>query len=426
MTGPLGELIADRLTSMGIAVPRNRFTGPQLEAWLSRLAEPQPDLDEPRNLENRALFLRVSETLREVLLECQARVFAGTPDWWLLKLVGYLHHTNTTAITFNYDTLIESAVDLSRLFDNDLHLVSGSHLLRGLPPLRLPEPGGLRFGQSRASTFRYLKLHGSLDTFWIPNDATGATIGRLAFQSGWGRTAGESDERRRELLPGTSPFIVPPAATKSSFYSNPLTRELWQSAARELADADEVALIGYSLPATDLVTSGMLADTLSQDTRVTVVNPSPASIVTRLLDLGISPGNVATLDGDECVQAYVNHLESELSPQIDATADRDVQLAVGTGGREHAVIGPIDPSTHGVVRLAAASIHSNAGRDPSLRITLNDLLQHSPVNSIQIDYGEGRVCSVAATRLVPGPSGAPEYLVLTPTIIPAELPNSDS
>ena len=79
MTGRLGELIADRLTSTGLAVPRNKFSGPQLEAWLSRLAEPQPDLDEPRNLENRALFLRVSQTLREVLLECQDRVFSERP-----------------------------------------------------------------------------------------------------------------------------------------------------------------------------------------------------------------------------------------------------------------------------------------------------------------------------------------------------------
>ncbi len=391
---------------------------------LSRLAEPQPDLDEPRTLENRALFLRVSEILREVLLECQARVFAGPPDWWLLKLVGILHHTNTTTITFNYDTLIESTIDASRLFDADLHRVRGSHLLRGLPPLRLPDPGGLRFGPARASTFRYLKLHGSLDTFWIPNDVTGATIGRLALQGGWGRPTAESDDRRRELLPGTSPFIVPPAATKSAFYGNPLTRELWQSTARELGDADEVALIGYSLPATDLVSSGMFADTLAQDTRVTVVNPSPDLIVHRLVDLGVSPDDVTTVDGDGCVQSYVNRLESELRPPFDAGVPGDVQLAIGTGGREHAVIGPIHPTDHGVIRLAAASIHSDAGRDPDLRVTLKEILHHGPIRTIEIDYGDGRISAVASTRVAQGPSGAPEYVVLTPTVIPQDLPSS--
>ena len=426
MAGHLGELIADSLTSTGVTVPRNKFTGPQLEAWLSRLAEPQPDLDEPRNLENRALFLRVSEILREVLLECQARVLAGTPNWWLRKLVGYLHHTNTTTITFNYDTLIESTVDLSGLFDGDLHRVNGNHLLRGLPPLRLPDPGGLRFGAPPASTFHYLKLHGSLDTFWIPNDATGATIRRIALQSRWGRPTIESDERRRELLPGTSPFIVPPAATKSAFYGNPLTRELWQSAARELRDADEVALVGYSLPATDLVTSGMVADTLAQNTRITVVNPSPDSIVDRLIDLGVSSDDISKIDGDNCVETYINRLESELRPHLDTTVSGDVQLAVGTGGREHAVIGPIDPSARGVARLAVASIHSEAGRDPAQRITLDDLLQHGPVKTIEIDYGDGRLSAVAQTRVAPGPSGAPEYLLLTPTIIPPDLPPDGS
>src|SRR4051794_24562958 len=211
MTGPLGELIAERMTSNGVTVPRNNFTGPQLEAWLSRLAEPQPDLDEPRNLENRALFLRVSETLREVLLECQAQVLTGEPHWWLRRLVGYLHHTRTTTITFNYDTLLESTVDTGRLRDADLNLVRGKHLLRGLPPLREPEPTGLRFGEANASTFHYIKLHGSLDAFWIPNDATGTTIASLPLQSSWGLPTHESAERRRELVPGTSPFIVPPA-----------------------------------------------------------------------------------------------------------------------------------------------------------------------------------------------------------------------
>lgn len=421
MTGPLGKLIAERLASKGVIVPRNSFTGPQLEAWLSRLAEAQPDLDEPQNLDNRALFLRVSDTLREVLLECQSRVLIDRPPWWLQKLAGCLHHTDTTTITFNYDTLLESTVSASNLFDREHHRVTGHHLLRGLPPLRLRESGGFSIPPARASTFHLLKLHGSLDTFWIPNDASGATIARLSLGGTWGNPRPESDELRRELLPGTSPFIVPPAAIKSAFYGNPLTRELWQSAARALADADEVALIGYSLPATDLVTSGMFADTLAEETRVVVVvNPDPEPIVDRLTDLGVPRDNITSVNGDDCVEAYGDQLEQEFTPELDPTL-LDIDVAVGNSGREHAVVGPASRPTHGVVRLTAASIHSDEARDPNLRVPLSELLRDGGATSIEIDYGKGRLSRVASVSVAPDPSGAPGYVVLTPTVIPGDL-----
>jgi len=70
MTDTPAGLVMDRLRADGIAAPHGPFTSSGFDAWLSRLAEPQPDLDDAENWENRALFLRVSRGLRHVMLEC--------------------------------------------------------------------------------------------------------------------------------------------------------------------------------------------------------------------------------------------------------------------------------------------------------------------------------------------------------------------
>lgn len=100
MTNRLADLVMDRLRADGFTVPHRQFTGSRFEAWLSRLAEPQPDLDDADNLENRALFLRVSQALRRVMLECQQDTFKDAPPWWLRRLVGSLHYSNSTVLTF--------------------------------------------------------------------------------------------------------------------------------------------------------------------------------------------------------------------------------------------------------------------------------------------------------------------------------------
>jgi hypothetical protein len=151
----------------------------------------------------------------------------------------------------------------------------------------------------------------------------------------------------------------------------------------------------------------MFADTIAQNTRVTVVNPWPDLVVERLVDLGVSPNEVATVNGTDCVETYVNHLESELKPQVDITTASNIQLAVGTGGREHAIVGPIAATGQGIARLTVASIYSEAGRDPSLRTTLDDLLRLGDLNTIEIDYGDSHISTVAQRRVIPGPSGTP-------------------
>lgn len=183
MTNTLAGLVMDCLRADGVAAPDVPFTGSGFEAWLSRLAEPQPDLDDAENLENRALFLRVSRALRHVMLECQRDTFNDAPPWWLRRLVGALHYSDSTVLTLNYDTLIEATVGEVGLFDEHSRRVSADDIVRNMPRLvHAPTgSGGIRFGPGSARSFRYIKLHGSLDTFWVDGDAAGETIARWAI-----------------------------------------------------------------------------------------------------------------------------------------------------------------------------------------------------------------------------------------------------
>lgn len=46
-------------------------------------------------------------------------------------------------------------------------------------------------------------------------------------------------------------MIVPPAAVKSPYYKNRTLQELWRLAAEALSQAEELVMMGFSLPQTD-------------------------------------------------------------------------------------------------------------------------------------------------------------------------------
>jgi hypothetical protein len=107
----------------------------------------------------------------------------------------------------------------------------------------------------------------------------------------------DEDSARERLLPGRKPFIVPPLATKSVFYDNPVTVQLWRYAKRVLAFQPtrqplRVSLLGYSLPLTDLVTSSLLRETLVEIGRgmpvqIDVANIDCDTVCEHLRQLGI-------------------------------------------------------------------------------------------------------------------------------------------
>lgn len=303
LTDELGTEVLRRVPSLRSRAVRG-FSDGSFETLMSRMAEPQPDLTDVVNAENRALFTASTVALQQVLLEHEARALTMPIPDWLHSLVRTLHVTQSDVITFNYDTLFERATVSSGCWDHALNVPANTEsILLGLPPA----PSAF-LSSEEVSTLRLMKLHGSLDAFWVRGDTAGSTILRIPGNRRWdSRTA--SDARHERIAPGREPFIVPPASAKSAFYNNPITRQLWRDAAAALKGADQAALIGYSLPLTDLVTAGMISDCLAPSAKtVHVVNVEPEPVRERLAKLGIARSRTTPHSGVDCVEHFARFL----------------------------------------------------------------------------------------------------------------------
>ena len=278
-------------------------TGADLERWLSRIAEPQPFLDEASNAIGQVDFIVATKIIQQVLVDSQEKVTRGDMPKWLGTLARILHNSRSRVITFNYDTLLEQA--LSRVLTDDL-----SELYSGPIPVQ-PEFHGDRVptigvrswrGQVQQEfvqepSIRLIKLHGSVDAWWVPNDETGATIGTFRPLP-WGEPA-----RREQWDPdfqpsGRQPFIIPPVSSKSPFYRNPVTRHLWRDAAEALMNGDRISIVGYSVPLTDLTTANMLEHTIgrldksNRDRQIDVVDPYPKAALDSLAGIGVPQSRI--------------------------------------------------------------------------------------------------------------------------------------
>lgn len=328
------------------------------EGWLSLLAEGVPYLGETGNLELRAHFSRLQDAIGQLLVERERELATKAWPEWLPGLLAVWAKRSTTVITFNYDTLIERALDAGLVptalasdhgsqTDGQAELVvvpaarftsatlNASAVLANQPPLA-PDPPPLQ-----VAGFRLLKLHGSLDWWHVPGDPSDMTLQRAGTGCG-PADAGGGDGEVDRALPGRERFLVPPLVGKSRWFSSPLLRHLWQQAFRALSRAKRIAVVGYSLPVADLVTAGMLEASLrgrADQVEMSVVNLCPEAVAQRLIALGADQARLCCVKqvadyarkciDDEAARA-VEGLRQILQPIAGQVDNEIVWLVVGS------------------------------------------------------------------------------------------------
>lgn len=320
------------------------------EAWLSELAGDQPYLSDAENAQNHAAFLMFSQAIADILGDRVDRVLRQSYPEWLLALVSAWHHSRATVITFNYDPLVECFVQTpTRILGDPNHYgqvwngVNWTELSGGLPAWA---PGDARLASTRVDTFRLLKLHGSLNWYWRAGDESGVSVARRSLPGHFGNPAPYTDEDRRREVPGRTPFVVPPAAAKSQYYANPITKEMWSQAYERLQAADRLFIVGYSLPATDTTFSNMLRLSLqSREVEVVVSDFAPSPVVERLMALGIEPGQIRIAgEGKSAVPSLVDEWAGALSVEalrvLASIEDQDTRLLLAWG--DSAAYAPVE------------------------------------------------------------------------------------
>jgi hypothetical protein len=225
--------------------------------------------------------------------------------------------------------------------------------------------------------------------------------------------------------------VVPPAATKSHFYRNLGTREIWQQAYAALRTAKRLILVGYSLPVADLTIGGMLEDAASgRSLEVMIVNPSPEPVSDRLLGLGVSHDRIECRSGEACVEQFANEyadLQARIllgSLKSTVTPDNPGLLLAGWGSdvdmhreRIQPVVHISPPDYDGDIVVHAPTESTPISPDATM---IPRLLEHIS-NAVRIlaEARDGRRMPIVDVRLRP-PTRPGELTSIT--LVPAGRP----
>jgi hypothetical protein len=267
----LSAAVIGELSANGLPMPPGYGTPVEgdFERWLSYLVDSPPWLTQGQQERNHASFSEIASAVSAVLNAVQFRAAGDPQPAWLPQLVTHWQNTNAAVITFNYDVLVELAW---------LELFGGPHVpwshLYAVP--LSPAAGrtsGILGGDRPVGGMRLLKLHGSLNWFYSGSGSPpGDTVYDIGITGGWSIT-GVAPRYDKYDVADKQPFIVPPAAVKNPYYANQALQGQWRLAAEAIKEADDVVIMGFGLPPSDLLVSSMLATLITPDHTVFPVSP---------------------------------------------------------------------------------------------------------------------------------------------------------
>ena len=224
------------------------------EDWLTLRLGELPFLEGHVNKMRRAEAERVIAEIAGILDDHVAEASATECPLWLRQLILLWHSERAIVITFNYDTLLEQAINLVRPVINGTPLattVYADQVVFPAPPAP-PAEYMIDTASHNAQSFQILKLHGSLNWYWAAGDLTGSTLVRLREKRVLGRApiTIDYDFAGAKTL---DRYLIPPVTSKDAYYNSYLSHSLWRSASDAIRLAPRITLMGYSMPANDRV-----------------------------------------------------------------------------------------------------------------------------------------------------------------------------
>ena len=260
----MSEVLRDRVK----CPPRAGSLTKNVEQLMTYLSQPHPWLAEPDNLENRAAFLRLTREIGSLLEDRTRKAVTESCPEFLQALVNYWHETQAVVITFNYDTLIERAIQ-------HIEPEPGDHLApENIYPTPMEDPrrGSAIVGPTSRTSFKLHKLHGSVN--WYYSGAStyfGETIYSVPVAK-WGDLDNRIERQAQEAASDKVPLIIPPTTEKVGYFQHETIRLIWSKAGEALSSANHLYCVGYSLPETDLSIRFLLKSLLPEKTKLSIVD----------------------------------------------------------------------------------------------------------------------------------------------------------
>ena len=223
------------------------YASGNVETLLSYYAIPSPH-DDPVELLRKRQVTALLEISIGDLLQVREQEGAGlglNPSG--AKLILKWHERRSHVLTTNYDTLVERiASEIVFATDGGNNYSLRYEDLYPIPiSSALTRDGGTVLGSSYPDTFTLYKLHGSTTWYKSPTESIFDPIYGLSHEQ-------LVNPRYQKFIVDKGRFIVPPVYDKSSLLNHESIRNLWLQAKNQaLRKADNLYIIGYSLPETD-------------------------------------------------------------------------------------------------------------------------------------------------------------------------------
>lgn len=345
VTDELGALVKEQLNG---AVEMNLRPGQTFEEWFTLQTTSLPFLEGHRNARRLADAERVVAQIAEILDERTEMATVSNPPLWLQQIIAIWDAERATVITFNYDTLIERAINTSPIpvidQTGEPDLRRGDHVAFPAPNATTPQYFSDFFIPVPGETLQLIKLHGSLNWYWKSGDPTGATLVRLRETRKYDQESAATTLEDPSGIETLDRYLIPPLTSKDGYYSSYLAGTLWRTARKRLEASTSVTFIGYSLPLEDRVTNQLFAESIHAS-EVTLVNLEASSTSThprvtdRLELIGLPP--TAVWPGVTCVRDFVasrvrelsDELRDELLRSLPTRPSADVVVLLASNGR---------------------------------------------------------------------------------------------
>lgn len=296
------------------------------EDWLSTASQEMPYLDSPDNRQRTADLQLVLSLIATVLEKCSQSL--KTVPYWAEALIKRWSQEQARIITFNYDVLLEKSINEVQ---PNIQLDCKDYQLHG-DELVFPRPQTDYAGtwndsiprSAKEGSMQIMKLHGSLNWYWAPDDQIGPTLRRIPVL----KALGNPDVDVNHSTSGLERFLIPPLSGKSAYYRPYLTRALWSDALAAVRHAESITFMGYSLPMTDRVTVELLK--MSQSPRyVNIVdlnaNAQKEDSLRNRIEKTTKCPDIRTFSGKACMERFVNR-----SPDTE----HEEQTTTPTDGRQ--------------------------------------------------------------------------------------------
>lgn len=239
-----------------------------LEHLLTFLSTDLPWKTEVQKNADIALYYEITQQIQKRLI----RLYDVTAEQKNPVVSNFFEHIlknydSNSFVTLNYDLLVEKLI-ADAVYKRNSGVVVNVSDMYSYPMMwagiRSFDGVGMFGAEEEKNLPKVIKLHGSLNWYWGAVTASDVVY-YLSMK--------DIEKKHYQITSGLKPYIIPPVMDKNAFYDHVMIRHLWKSARELLREADEIYIIGFSMPQSDLSIKFLFQSALEHNNpKVFIVN----------------------------------------------------------------------------------------------------------------------------------------------------------